>query len=223
MAQIMSMTNIDPAINLDTYVTKKNQVVIFCPLYNTNTGLYRGITKKLGLITLWGDVKERFFSYGFNNEKSSLLYCSMKTLLHNLFSCTAFKKHVPFLLDQNENRVKSFRLFMFLPSTLDRKDEFIQWKDHVHLHPIDISIDDLAGLTRLQKVNPAILNNNDEREKHVDGYYKVTKKVTEISNQNLIRNSDAFISSGGKTEPDNEFAWIDDSFKLGSDKFQLTY
>ena len=112
---------------------------------------------------------------------------------------------------------------MFLPSTLDRKEEFIQWKDHVNLHPIDISIDELAELTSLQKINPAILNNNDEREKHVDGYYKVMKKVAEISNQNLIRNSDAFISSRGKTDPDNEFVWVDDSFKLGSDKFQLTY
>ena len=49
------------------------------------------------------------------------------------------------------------------------------------------------------------------------------KKVAEISNQNIIRNFDAFISSGGKTDPDNEFVWIDDSFNLGSDKFQLTY
>ena len=96
IAQIMPMASIDPAINLDTYVPKEKEVVIFCPVYNTNTGLYRGITKKLGLITLRGDAKERFFSYGFSKEKSSLLYCSMKTPLPNLFSCTAFKKYVPF-------------------------------------------------------------------------------------------------------------------------------
>ena len=49
------------------------------------------------------------------------------------------------------------------------------------------------------------------------------KKVAEISNQNLIRNSDAYLSSGGKTDPDNEFVWIDDSFKMSSEKFQLAY
>ena len=49
------------------------------------------------------------------------------------------------------------------------------------------------------------------------------KKVAEISNQNMIRNSDVYLSSGGKTEPDNEFVWIDDSFKMTSNKFQLTY
>ena len=122
----MPIANIDPAINLDSYITKQNEVVIYCPVYNTNKGLYRGITKKLGLITLWGDVKERFFLYGFNKEKSSLLYCSMKTPLPDLFSCTAFKKHVPLLLDQNEKRFKSSGLFMFLPSTLDRKEELIK-------------------------------------------------------------------------------------------------
>ena len=84
-------------------------------------------------------------------------------------------------------------------------------------------VDELTELTSLQKNNPAILNNKYEREKYVNEYYKVMKKVAEISNQNIIRNFDAFISSGGKTDPDNEFVWIDDSFNLGSDKFQLTY
>ena len=88
------------------------------------------------------------------------------------------------------------------------------------MHPI---VDELTELTSLQKNNPAILNNKHEREKYVNGYYKVMKKVAEISNQNIIRNFDAFISSGGKTDPDNEFVWIDDSFNLGSDKFELTY
>ena len=88
------------------------------------------------------------------------------------------------------------------------------------MHPI---VDELTELTSMQKNNPAILNNKYEREKYVNGYYKVMKKVAEISNQNIIRNFDAFISSGGKTDPDNEFVWIDDSFNLGSDKFQLTY
>ena len=49
------------------------------------------------------------------------------------------------------------------------------------------------------------------------------RKVAKISNQNLIRNSDAYISNGGKIYPDNEFSWIDDSFKQGKEKFQLGY
>ena len=154
----MLMANIDPAINLDSYVPKQNEVVIYCLVYNTSTGLYCGVTKKLGLITLKGDVKERLFSYGFHKEKSSVLYCSMTSPLPNLFSCNAFKEHVPFLLDQNENKVKSSGLFMFFYCTLDRKEDFIKWKYHVHLHPNDVTIDELVDVTGLQKINPVILD-----------------------------------------------------------------
>ena len=85
IAQIMPLANIDPAINLNTYELKDNEVVIYAPMYNTVTGLYHALTKKLGLITLRGDAQERFFSYGYSKEKSALLYCSMKSPLHFLF------------------------------------------------------------------------------------------------------------------------------------------
>ena len=45
------------------------------------------------------------------------------------------------------------------------------------------------------------------------------KKTAEISNQNLVRNSDAYISSGGKVNPGNEFCWIADSHKEVKEKF----
>ena len=39
------------------------------------------------------------------------------------------------------------------------------------------------------------------------------EKVAEISNENLVRNSDAYISNGGKIDSDNEFSWIGNSYK----------
>ena len=62
LAQIMPLANIDPLINLDTYEPKDNEVVIYVPMYNTETGIYYGLRKKLGLITLRDDAQERFFS-----------------------------------------------------------------------------------------------------------------------------------------------------------------
>ena len=85
LAQIMPLANIDPLINLDTYEPKDNEVVIYVPMYNTITGLYYDLTKKLGVITLRGDAQECFFSYSYSKEKSALLYCSMKAPLHFLF------------------------------------------------------------------------------------------------------------------------------------------
>ena len=56
----MPVANVNPEINLDTYDFNKNEVLIYCPVYNKSTGLYGGLTKNLGHITLRGDVKERF-------------------------------------------------------------------------------------------------------------------------------------------------------------------
>ena len=68
-----------------------------------------------------------------------------------------------------------------------------------------------------------MLNNKDLRGEVTGAYYKLMRKNAEISNQNLVGNSAAYISTGGKIDPDNEFSWIDDSCKSSKEKFQLSY
>ena len=114
-------------------------------------------------------------------------------------------------------------MFLYLPSTLNRKEAFLQWKEHIHLHPVDLNLDDMKALTGNKEINPALLDDQNARENIISGYYKLMKKIAEVSNQNLVRNSDAYLSGGGKTDPDNEFQWIDNSYKLAKEKFQLTY
>ena len=48
------------------------------------------------------------------------------------------------------------------------------------------------------------------------------KKIAEVSNQNLVQTSDAYILNGAKIEPDNAFSWIDDSYKQGKINFNWT-
>ena len=74
-----------------------------------------------------------------------------------------------------------------------------------------------------EDANPALLDDKNVRNKVTGTCYKAMKKVAEISNQNLVRNSDAYISSGGKIDSDSEFCWIDYSYKQVKEKFQLTY
>ena len=93
LCQIMPVANVNPEINLATYDFKENEVLIYCPVYNKSTGLYGGLTKKLGHITLWEDAKECFFSYGYNKEKSSLFCCSWKRL-YQTFSIVWFLKSI---------------------------------------------------------------------------------------------------------------------------------
>ena len=97
-------------------------MLIYTPLYNTENGLYRGLTKKLEYIPLRGDVNEQFFSYGLEKVKSKTLHCVNKQPLPNIFQCTAFKKHSAFLLNQSHESLESSRLFIFLPSTLECKE-----------------------------------------------------------------------------------------------------
>ena len=86
------------------------------------TGLYGGLTKKLGYKALRGDLNERFFSYDYQKEKISLFFSSTKTELPNVFSCTSFKKHLPFLINQNQDSEKSSSLFfIFLPLWIGKK------------------------------------------------------------------------------------------------------
>ena len=114
-------------------------------------------------------------------------------------------------------------MFLYLPATLDRKEEFLRYKDNVHLHPIDVNYEELRMLNEGNDMNPNLLENKALRKDVVMAYYKVMKNIAEFSNQNLIKNSDTYLAKGGIIDPENEFQWIDDSYKKEQQKFQLTY
>ena len=128
----------------------------------------------------------------------------------NIFNCTTFKKHVSLLLDENENNTKCYLLLIVKEILCITKITLI------------LTFNDIKQAADQSLMDPSLLN-TDARSEVTDGYYKIMKKIVEVSNQNLARISDAFISSGGKVDPDNEFCWIDDSYKLSKEKFQLTY
>ena len=72
-------------------------------------------------------------------------------------------------------------------------------------------------------LDPGLLESKQFRSSLVSGFFKDMKKVAELSNQNLISNSDAFMSKGGKVDSEKEFVWIDDSIKQATENFQLSY
>ena len=169
---IKPIANPDPSINLDTHNFEENQVLIYVPVYNKSTGLYGGPKKMLGHITLRGDHGERYYSYGYSKEKNSVLYCSVKDPLPNIFHCTAFKKHHGLLLDESKKKLPLPKLFLYLPATLDRKEEFLQWKDNVHLHPIDVNYEELKLMNEGADMNPVLLDNKALRKDVVSACYE---------------------------------------------------
>ena len=74
---------------------------------------------------------------------------------------------------------------------MDRKEDFLQSKDHIHLLPIDVSYDEVQKIYNDGEMNPALLDHKELIKEVTGGYYKMMKKIAEVSNQNLVRNSDA--------------------------------
>ena len=70
--------------------------------------------------------------------------------------------------------------------------------------------------------NPAQLN-SPSRESILPLFYSYMKKIAETSNNNLVRNSNAFIASGGKSDPTSKFEWVDSAMEETQNKFQMSY
>ena len=221
LAQILPLANPPPEINLDTHEFKDNEALLFVPLYNTENGLYRGLTKKLARITLRDDKNETFYSYGFDKEKSKLLFCVNRQPIPNMFECTAFKKHTSYLLSKNQEKSEFSKIFMHLPSTLDQKEDIQQYNDNVHLHPIDVSYEQLKVQNGNQDFDPSQLDDTSLRKTLLPIFYNIMKEAAGVSNHNLVRNSNVYMSKGGKIESTVEFSWIDDSYKEAQQQFQL--
>ena len=114
-------------------------------------------------------------------------------------------------------------MFMFLSSTLDQKEELNQYSNNVNLHRIDVSYDQLKAYNNHEDFNHADLDNSSERNKIKKNFYSFMKEATDASNHNLIRNSNAFLSMGGKIEPEFEFSSVNDAFAESQQKYQLGY
>ena len=101
------------------------------------------------------------------------------------------------MLDENQKKSNLSYMFLFLPSTSDRKEEIMQFKNNVYLHQVDVSYNDLKKLNGNSDFNPSDLDNKTLRQNLLPIFYKYMKSVVETSNNNLTRNSDAYLSCGG--------------------------
>ena len=176
-------------------------------------------------ITIRGNPDEQFYSYGFNEEKSQVLCASMKQPLPNIFQETAFKKHVPFLIDAKGSEISS-KMFFFLPSTTDRKEKINRWVNNVNLHPIDLknyapqNSDIVKNGIQPQELDlPSPLISLETRSCILN----FMKHAVDLSNNNLIRNANALMQSKNPKIDKEEFSWINNSLPQTESKFKLGY
>ena len=100
LVQVIPLANSPP--DIEDYICQENEVKMLVPLYDVNTGDFKGVEKRLGLIVVCGNPDEYFLSYGFDKVKSKLLFSSFKRRLPNIFQSTCFKKHKTFLTSENK-------------------------------------------------------------------------------------------------------------------------
>ena len=138
-------------------------------------------------------------SFHMDLKKNDQKFCIVliRNQLPNMFQCSAFKKHIQFLMNQNQQNLDF--------STLDRKEEIQQYSNNVNLHPIYVSYKQLKALHDKEDFGPADLDNSSSLNKIRKVFYSFMKEVAAALNHNLVRNSNAFISNGGEINLEFKF------------------
>ena len=127
----------------------------------------------------------------------------------------------------SEERKRIFqRVFFYLPSITDRKDNMNQLGNNINLSPVDCSISFIESFPNKkgEKFNPLLLNSTDQdlRKPQVEMMYGVFRKMAEYSSNNLKRNNDFFLAELNK-KVDN-IPWVGTSKqRFDSSLYKLTY
>ena len=66
---------------------------------------------------------------------------------------------------------------MFLPATLDRKEDIQKYNDHVHLHPVNISHDQLKSINNNKDFDPSHLDDRVLRKDATKFFYTIKKEI----------------------------------------------
>ena len=206
---------------IETYQFLPNKVKLLSCVYDLETGEFKGNREQVAYIVLRGDEHELFLSYGFEKNKSKILYSFSKQQIPDAFISTSFKKHFNEIMNEKRNE-ESSSLFFFLPSVSDRKETINQWKNNPCLTPIDFNIDFIESFSsQNEKFQLNLLNSDDNklRDPQVEMLYGLFKHMAQISNQNLQRN---IAHLNLKQNPNtSEMEWS--SSRFDSSKFKLTY
>ena len=154
----------------------------------------------------------------------------MKQPLPNIFQGTAFKKHALFLIESKGTECSS-KLLFFLPSTTDRKEKINRWVNNVNLHFINCLYDDFKNYApqsfEIQKKGIQL----QDLDFHIQAVRFETrecilnfmKHAAELSNNNLVRNSNALMQSKDAKIDKEDFNWINNSLTQAELKFKLRY
>ena len=91
LGQIIEAANVP--VYIDNYKCWPEEVKTYQLQYCLSTGKFQKLYKTIGLIIIRGDDDEMFSNYGYEKQKSKLLYSVQGRCISNSFSRTLFNKH----------------------------------------------------------------------------------------------------------------------------------
>ena len=194
IGQLIPMKNTPEGFDFDLE-SNRNYVKMYSPDYDHQTGKFGGMKENIAYIMLRNEEHETFFTYGYNAEYASILFCYSKQCMPNVFKGTAFNTHKL----QNIAEAKEGRsdIFFYLPSITDRKESVNRYRDQVYLVPVTCSLADLSKFNpEGYQFNPADLDKDEESEEchgARNTMIEFFRNAVKLSNSNLIQNVYALI------------------------------
>ena len=80
-------------------------------------------------------------------------------------------------MSENQENLKFSKMFMFLLSPLDQKEDIQKYNDHVHLHPVNISHDRLKSINNNKDFDPSHLDDRVLRKDATKFFYTIKKEI----------------------------------------------
>lgn len=154
------------------------------PKYNGGTGEFLGLYETVRFMVLRGSP-EVFFNYGYDKDKSKVLYYHYRRRIPNSFYDTIFNHHRA-MIKSGEIDSEFSNICFFLPSITNRSKDINKYLENVSISPIDITqkqFDDWGSC-------PLCL-------------MQCLRHTNHISNSNLVRNADAFLYQKEVEVPDD--------------------
>ena len=128
LGQIVEAAN--PPEDIATYVLKENKVKMIRPKSNAETGEFLGLYETVRFMVVRGSPDEVFFNYGYNKDKSKVLYLDYRRRIPNSFSGTIFNRHRA-MIETGEIDSDFSNIYFFLLSITDRSEDINQYLKNV--------------------------------------------------------------------------------------------
>ena len=108
------------------------------PKYNAETREFLGLYETVGFMVVRGSPDEVFFNYGYDKDKSQVLYSHYRRRIPNSFCEIIFNRHRA-MIKAGEIDSEFSNIYFFSQSITDRREDINQYLKNVSISPIDIT------------------------------------------------------------------------------------